>query len=66
MNTLQATIDATIRFAIQQLGRGQQIHFPLVHREWLIEIVDDLRDSGMDLWVSEDPAAGIFTVGEGW
>jgi len=56
---------SAIRHAIQCLHGGQKIQFPLMHQAWLQEIVDDLRDTGMELWTKEDPDQGIFTVGEG-
>jgi len=61
---------SAIRHAIRCLHRKQEIHFPLMHQEWLNEIVNDLRDTGQTLWTSEEPdpksyTGGTFTVGEG-
>ena len=56
--------DYAIRSAILFLDRKrrQSIAFPYPERKWIQEIVDDLRDSGIDLWTSEDEAKGFFMV----
>jgi hypothetical protein len=56
--------DYTIRSAIRFLDRKrrQSIAFPYSERKWLQDIVDELRDSGLDLWTSEDEENGFFMV----
>jgi hypothetical protein len=48
-----------IEQAIKNLTWGESVRFPLSQRKEIQNIVDDLRDQGMELVIIEDPEKDI-------